>query len=104
MVRKAKNSGSYFVRVLLCSGTSANPLGSEELAIFCQCKEPEPSIVEVKKESLVRWVNSNPECKKNQSNERYTISKSMDAMMLVFLADREIQACRMANRIFPCLA
>ena len=99
----AKNRGQYFIRVYLYSGTSANPLGSEELSIFCQCGVQEPSAVEVKKESLIRWVNSNPKCKKNQSNENYKISKQMDAMTVVFLSSREIQACHMANRIFPCL-
>ena len=101
--KKVKNSGQYFVRVYLCSGTSANPLGSEELAIFCQCSAQEPSVAEVEKRGLIQWVNSNPKCKKNQSNESYRISKHMDAMTVVFLADREIQACHVANRIFPSL-
>ena len=105
MVQKnAKNSGQYFVRVYLCSGTSANPLGSEELAIFCQCSAQEPSIADVEKEGLIKWVNSNPKCKKNQSNEKFRISKHIDAMTVVFLAEREIQACHVANRIFPYLA
>jgi hypothetical protein len=78
-------------------------LGCEELAIFCQSNVQEPSAADLKKESLLRWVNSNPKCKKNQSNERYKISAAVDAIAVVFLADREIQACQMANRIFPCL-
>lgn len=103
--KKAKGGGQYFIRVYLCSGASGNPLGSEELAIFCQCEcsEQEPSIAEVKKGALIQWVNSNPKCKKNQSNESYRISKQPDAMAVVFMADREIQACLAANRIFPCL-
>ena len=104
MVQKnGKSGGRYFVRVYLHSGTSTNPLGSEELAIFCECDSPEPTTDEVKKRELVQWVNSNPKCKKNQSNETYRISKHADAMTVVFLAEREIQACRLANRIFPCL-
>lgn len=102
--KKARGGGQYFIRVYLCSGTSSNPLGSEELAIFCQCSEEEPSIDEVKKGALIQWVNRNPKCKKNQSNESYRISKQPDAMTVVFMADREIQACLAANRIFPCLA
>lgn len=101
--KKAKGGGQYFIRVYLCSGTSANPLGSEELAVFCQCNSQDPSNEQVKKGALLQWVNSNPKCKKNQSNETYRISKQADAMEVVFLADREIQACLAANRIFPCL-
>ncbi len=102
MVQKnVKGGGRYFIRVYLYSGTSANPLGSEELAIFYPCSEQEPSIDEVKKGDLVQWVNSNPKCKKNQSNERYRISKQEGAMTVVFMAEREIQACLAANRIFP---
>ena len=100
--RSARNSGKNFIRVLLCSGTRQNPMGDEELAIFCQCNNEEPSIMDVDKEGLLRWVNSNPECKRNQSNERYRISKHIDAMSIIFLSDREIQACRTANRIYPC--
>ena len=104
MVQKnVKGGGQYFIRVFLCSGTSANPLGSEELAVFCQCSAQEPSVDEVKKEELIQWVNSNPKCQKNQSSEDYRISRDVDAMTVIFLADREIQACRVANRIFPCL-
>jgi hypothetical protein len=97
-----KHRGKYFIRVLLNSGTSLNPLGDEELAIFCQCDGEEPSVNDVDKMSLIRWVNDNPECKKNQSNERYRISKDVDAMAIVFLTDREIQACQNANRIYAC--
>ena len=101
--RSAKRyKGQYFVRVLLCSGTRFNPMGDEELAIFCQCSGEEPSIIDVDKEGLLRWVNNNPACKRNQSNQRYRISPHTDAMSVIFLTDREIQACRTANRIFPC--
>lgn len=104
MVQKnVKGGGQYFVRVFLCSGTSANPLGSEELAIFCECGSTEPTVDQVKKGELLQWVNSNPKCKKNQSNENYRISKHADAMTVVFMAEREIRACRLANRIFSCL-
>jgi hypothetical protein len=101
--KNIKAGGQYYVRVFLSSGTSANPMGSEELAIFCECSSPEPTTDEVKKRELIQWVNSNPKCKKNQSNESYRISKRVDAMTVVFLAEREIHACRQANRIFPCL-
>jgi len=98
----AKYRGKYFVRVLLCSGTRFNPMGDEELAIFCECGSEEPSEIDVNKARLLRWVNSNPACKRNQSNQQYRISRQEDAMSVIFLTDREIQACRAANRIFPC--
>ncbi len=101
--KNAKGSGQYFIRVYLCSGTNSSPLGSEELAIFCQCGAQEPSTDELQKDSLLSWVNSNPKCKKNQSNELYKLSRDVDAIAVVFLAEREIQACQMANRIFPCM-
>lgn len=100
--RSAKNRGKYFVRVMLNSGTRMNPLGDEELAIFCQCDTEEPSVIDVDKNGLLRWVNNNPACKRNHSNEQYKISRHDDAMSVVFLTDREIQACYSANRIFSC--
>lgn len=104
MVNKSiKGGGQYFVRVSLFSGTSANPLGSEELTIFCEFGSTEPTVDEVKKGELLKWVNNNPKLKKNQSNEKYRISKYDDAMAVVFMGEREIQACRLANRIFPSL-
>lgn len=104
MVNKssAKNRGKYFIRVLLCSGTRFNPMGNEELAIFCESQNEEPSEVDVNQAGLIRWVNSNPDCKRNQSNQQYRISQQADAMSVIFLTDREIQACQAANRIFPC--
>lgn len=103
MIQKsAKNRGKYFVRVMLNSGTRMNPLGDEELAIFCQCDTEEPSVIDVDKNGLLRWVNNNPDCKRNHSNEQYKISRHDDAMSVVFLTDREIQACYSANRIFSC--
>jgi len=103
MIQKsAKNRGKYFVRVMLNSGTRMNPMGDEELAVFCQCDNEEPTVVDVDRMGLLRWVNSNPTCKRNQSNEQYRISKYDDAMSVIFLTDREIEACRTANRIFPC--
>jgi hypothetical protein len=77
-------------------------MGDEELSIFCQCGSEEPSITDIDKKRLLWWVNNNSECIKNQSNERYRISEDTDAVSLVFLTDREIQACRNANRIFQC--
>lgn len=103
MIQKsAKNRGKYFIRVLLNSGTRFNPMGDEELTIFYQCGSDEPSVVDVDKRNLLRWVNNNPTCKRNQSNEQYKISKQDDAMSIIFLTDREIEACRTADRIFPC--
>ncbi len=102
MIQKSgKNRGKYFIRVLLNSGTRFNPMGDEELAIFYQCGSDEPSIIDVDKRGLLRWVNNNPTCKRNQSNEQYKISKQDDAMAVIFLTDREIEACRTADRIFP---
>ena len=97
-----KCRGKYFIRVLLFSGTRSNPMGDEEMAIFCHCDSEEPSIVDVNKARLLQWVNSNPSCKRNQSNEQYKISKQDDAMSVIYLTDREIEACRAANRLFPC--
>jgi hypothetical protein len=97
-----KYRGKYFIRVLLYSGTMLDPLGDEELAIFCQCSSEEPAVTDVDKAGLLRWVNENPECRKNQSNERYRISKDIDAMSVIFLTEREIQACQNANRIYAC--
>lgn len=97
-----KYRGAYYIRVLLCSGTRFNPLGNEELAVFCPCSSEEPSIADVDKKRLLRWVNNNPTCVRNQSNEQYRISKHTDAMAVIFLSEREIQACRTANRILPC--
>lgn len=103
MIQKSeKNRGKYFIRVMLNSGTRMNPMGDEELAIFCQCKEEEPSIIDVDRKGLLGWVNNNPACKRNQSNEQYRISKHDDAMSVIFLTDREIEACRTADRIFSC--
>ncbi len=101
--RNAKHRGKYFIRVLLYSGTRLNPLGDEELAIFCQCSDEEPSITDVDKKGLLRWVNNNPACKRNQSEEQYRISNHTDAMSVIFLTDREIQACQTADRIFPLI-
>lgn len=97
-----KFRGKYFIRVLLCSGTRFNPMGDEELAIFCESNSKEPSEIDINKTRLLRWVNNNPACKRNQSNQQYRISQQDDAMSVIFLTDREIQACRAANRIFPC--
>lgn len=103
MIQKsAKNRGKYFIRVILNSGNRMNPMGNEELAIFCQCDTEEPSAINVDKMGLLRWVNNNPTCKRNQSNEQYKISRLEDAMSVVFLTDREIQACYSADRIFSC--
>ena len=103
MIQKsAKNRGKYFVRVMLSSGNRMNPMGDEELAVFCQCDTDEPTAADVDKMGLLRWVSNNPSCKRNQSNEQYRISKHGDAMSVIFLSDREIEACRSANRIYSC--
>jgi len=96
-----KNLGEYFIRVFLSSGTRGNPLGDEELAVFCRCNTGEPTIDDLDKTGLIRWVNRNPACKKNQSNENYMLSKNDDAISVIFLNDREIASCQKANRIFP---
>lgn len=102
--KSAKYRGKNFVRVLLNSGTSANPMGDEELAIFCQCNNEEPSVQDVDIKGLLNWLNKNPDCKKNQSNESYRVSGHADAVSVIFLNEREIQCCHHANRIFPRLA
>ncbi|MDD5018061.1 MAG: hypothetical protein PHO15_08200 [Eubacteriales bacterium] len=101
--KSTKNRGQNFIRVFLHSGTRGNPLGDEELAIFCQCDNDEPSIEDVDIDGLINWVNSNKECKKNQSNNYYRISRENDSISVIFLNDREIQCCQNANRIFPSL-
>jgi hypothetical protein len=102
--REARNKGQTFIRVYLHSGTKDNPLGNEELAIFCQCDNDTPSIEDVDIKGLVSWVNRNPECIKNQSNESYRLSQQTDSRAVVFLNAREIQSCQNANRIYPQLA
>ena len=103
MIQKsAKNKGKYFIRVLLNSGTRMNPMGDEELAIFCHCGSEAPSVVDVDQKGLLRWVNSNPACRRNQSNEQYKISRQEDAMSVIFLSEREIEACRASDRIYMC--
>ena len=101
--KSAKYRGQNFIRVLLLSGTRANPLGDEELAVFCQCNSEEPVIEDVDTKGLIAWVNSNEGCKRNQSNQRYILSRDVDAMAVIFLTEREIQCCKSANRIYPCL-
>ena len=101
--RSRKNKGKSFIRVFLHSGTRANPMGDEELAIFCQCSSEEPSTDEVDTKRLIAWVNNNQECKRNQSNNRYRLSEEMDAMSVIFLSEREIESCNNANRIYPRL-
>jgi hypothetical protein len=93
-----------FIRVFLQSGSKYNPMGDEEIAIYCQCDEENPSIEDVNVPDLENWVNSNSECKKNQSKERYKVSKNPGTMEIIVLEDREIRCCQTANRIFPRLA
>ena len=100
---RTKYKGKNFIRVFLQSGTRANPMGDEELAIFCQCNNETPSIEDVDTNSLIRWVNNNPECQKNQSRNYYRLSTENDAMSVVFLNMREIESCHNANRIYPRL-
>ena len=104
MNTRAKDKGQNYIRVFLQSGTRANPMGDEELAIFCECDNETPSINDVDTNRLVQWVNNNPECKKNQSRNYYRLSKEIDAMSIVFLNTREIESCKNANRIFSRLA
>lgn len=59
--KTVKGKGKNFIRVFLNSGTSINPMGDEELAIFCQCNNDEPSIKDVDIKGLIRWLNSNPD-------------------------------------------
>jgi hypothetical protein len=99
--KNAARSGQNFIRVMLHSGTRSNPMGDEELAIFCRCNTEQPSAGDVDLRQLLYWVNNNPACKKNQSNEHYRLSRQADAMSVIFLNDKEIQSCSNANRIFP---
>jgi hypothetical protein len=93
--------GQKYIRVFLHSGTRLSPLGNQELTVFCPGNNEETSLLDVDTEGLLKWVNNNPGCKKNQSNEKYRISDQADAMSIVYLKDREIQACLNANRIYP---
>lgn len=100
----ARSKGKYFIRVCLQSGTMNSPLGDEELAVFCQCDDEAPSIDNVDIKGLVKWVNSNPSCMKNQSNDNYKLSKQEGAITTVFLSVREIICCNKSDRIYPRLA
>jgi hypothetical protein len=104
MIIRAKDKGQNFIRVFLQSGTRANPMGDEELAIFCECNNEKPAIDDVDTNRLIKWVNSNPECQKNQSRNYFRLSKETDAMSVVFLNTREIESCINANRIFYRIA
>ncbi len=95
--------GKSFIRVCLQSGTANSPMGDEELAIFCQCDDEAPSIEDVNIKGLLKWVNSNPVCKKNQSNESYRLSKQKDSIAVVYLSMKEIMCCQSADRIYPRL-
>jgi len=103
MNTRAKDKGQNFIRVFLQSGTRANPMGDEELAIFCECDNETPSIEDIDTKRLVHWVNNNPGCQKNQSRNYYRLSTENDAMSIVFLNTREIESCKNANRIFSRL-
>lgn len=103
MIKRGRDhGGENFVRVILLSGSMLNPLGCEELTIFCKCTREESTSIQVDQAGLLHWVNSNPSFKKNQSNEPYRISKNIDAMIIISLSNREIQACRTADRLFAC--
>jgi hypothetical protein len=101
-IMSTKIKGHSFLRIFLSSGTRYSPLGDEELAIFYKCNSDEPSIEDVDVKGLVQWVNSNHGCKKNQSNESYRVSQQIDSVSVIYLNDREIESCRLANRIYPC--
>lgn len=100
----AAGKGKNFIRVCLQSGMINNPLGNEELSIFCQCDNDTPSVSDVDYKGLLNWVNSNMGCVKNQSNDRYRISKQLDSVTVVYLNSREISCCQSADRIYPRLA
>jgi len=101
IIDSAKQRGKYFIRVLLNSGTRYDPLGDEELTVFYRCDSDKPAVSDIDTIGLTRWVNSNPKCIKNQSNLSYKISRHPDALTLIYLSDKEIQACQTADRIFP---
>ncbi len=103
-IYNTRNNGKSFIRVCLHSGSINSPMGDEELAIFCQCNEEAPSIEDVNIKGLLNWVNINPECKKNQSNESYRLSKEEDSIAVVYLSMKEILCCQSADRIYPRLA
>jgi hypothetical protein len=103
-VYNARSRGKNFIRVCLRSGTMNSPLGDEEVAVFCQCDEEEPSIENVDIKGLLKWANSNPTCIKNQSNESFRLSKQEGSIAVVYLTFREISCCQSAGRIYPRLA
>lgn len=92
-----------FIRVFLKSGTEFSLMGEEEVAIYCQCDEENPSLADVNIKELENWVNENSGCKKNQNSDRFIISKDLDSMKIIALESREIQSCQKSDRIFPRL-
>lgn len=102
-IYNSRCKGKSFIRVCLQSGTDS-PMGDEELTIFCQCDGEEPNIEDVDIKGLVKWVNNNPACKKNQSSDSYRVSKEEDSIAVVFLSMKEILCCHNADRIYPRLA
>jgi hypothetical protein len=104
-VYNSRSKGKSFIRVCLHSGTANSPLGDEEVAVFCRCDDKAPSkrvYVDIK--GLLKWANSNPAFAKNQSNDRFRVSKQEGAIALVYLSEREISCCERAGRIYPRLA
>ncbi len=102
--REIRSKGRSFIRVSLQSGTTNNPLGNEDLAIFCQCNNESPSLEDVDKNGLLKWVNHNPAITRNQSGEKFRISHQSDSMVVVYLSQRDIQCCQSSDRIYPRLA
>lgn len=90
-----------FIRIFLKSGSTFNPMGEEEVAIYCQCDNENPSVEDVNMKDLEKWVNGNSQCKKNQSSDIYRVAKG--EIDIIVLNDREIQSCHNADRIFPRL-
>lgn len=90
-----------FIRVFLKSGSELSPMGEEEIAIYCQCDNENPSVDNVDIKKLEIWVNRNIQCKKNQSSDRYIVSNNLGSIDIIVLEEREIQSCHKANRIFP---
>ena len=103
IMNNAKHRGRYFIRVLLCSGTRFDPMGNEELTLFCECDLEKPLLSDIDKEGFLKWVNSNPKFIKNQRGISYIISMGPDSMSMIFLSNKEIQACQAADRIFPLI-
>jgi hypothetical protein len=90
-----------FIRVFLKSGTKFSMMGEEEIAIYCQCTDENPSVADVNVKELEQWVNGNSNLRRNQNRDRFIVSKELGSMDIITLEGREIQSCQKADRIFP---